>query len=246
MNNEPIPMTTTALLTPSIESLAQAINRAHRDARQYVACATERALEAGDLLIEVKAQLPHGRWLPWLKQHCPDISRRTAQNYMRVAARIPSEIRSAALLPSIRSALSLIAEPTKLDRETLYNVARCAAMGTILRDLKKKMELDEGRFLQFCAVALHLPEDLASGLISEEIYAASREHYAIYEQHFGEWDGWESLLKAFYTFLKFADLVIDAIEDGIPISVLPDYCHGFLEFANPPAPARGGLYRVSD
>jgi Protein of unknown function (DUF3102) len=45
----------------------------------------ERAVQIGALLIEVKRQLPHGQWLPWLAEHCPHISRRTAQIYMQVA-----------------------------------------------------------------------------------------------------------------------------------------------------------------
>jgi Protein of unknown function (DUF3102) len=42
------------------------------------------AITAGELLIEAKRQLSHGRWLPWLRDHCT-ISERTAQLYMRVA-----------------------------------------------------------------------------------------------------------------------------------------------------------------
>jgi Protein of unknown function (DUF3102) len=41
-------------------------------------------MAAGDLLIEAKAQLKHGQWLPWLRENCL-ISERTAQLYMRCA-----------------------------------------------------------------------------------------------------------------------------------------------------------------
>lgn len=41
-------------------------------------------MAAGDLLIEAKAMLRHGEWLPWLRDHCA-ISARTAQLYMRLA-----------------------------------------------------------------------------------------------------------------------------------------------------------------
>ena len=43
-----------------------------------------RAMAAGDLLIEAKAMVQHGQWLPWLRDHCK-ISERTAQLYMRCA-----------------------------------------------------------------------------------------------------------------------------------------------------------------
>jgi hypothetical protein len=42
-----------------------------------------RALACGDILIEAKAQLKHGQWLPWLKS-CA-VPERTAQAYMRLA-----------------------------------------------------------------------------------------------------------------------------------------------------------------
>jgi hypothetical protein len=44
---------------------------------------TSRAMACGDILIEAKAQLKHGQWLPWLKS-CA-VSERSAQAYMRIA-----------------------------------------------------------------------------------------------------------------------------------------------------------------
>jgi hypothetical protein len=41
------------------------------------------AMAAGDILIEAKAQLKHGQWLPWLKMS--GVSERTAQRYVRLA-----------------------------------------------------------------------------------------------------------------------------------------------------------------
>jgi hypothetical protein len=38
----------------------------------------------GDALIEAKAKVPHGGWLPWLADNC-DMSERSAQLYMRIA-----------------------------------------------------------------------------------------------------------------------------------------------------------------
>src|SRR5215467_3442763 len=41
------------------------------------------AMAAGDILIEAKAQLKHGQWLPWVKMS--GVSERTAQRYVRLA-----------------------------------------------------------------------------------------------------------------------------------------------------------------
>jgi hypothetical protein len=42
-------------------------------------------MRCGDWLLELKAVLPHGAWLPWLRDHCNGISERTAQGYMKLA-----------------------------------------------------------------------------------------------------------------------------------------------------------------
>lgn len=92
----------------STEVLIAKINSAHKEAQQYAAKAVERALEAGDLLLLAKSQVAHGQWLPWLQKNCPDISERTAQNYMKVAKGLPIEKRNAADL-TMREALRLVA-----------------------------------------------------------------------------------------------------------------------------------------
>jgi hypothetical protein len=45
---------------------------------------TTDIIEAGKLLLEIKSELNHGEWLPWLREHF-DLSERTARNYMTVA-----------------------------------------------------------------------------------------------------------------------------------------------------------------
>src|SRR5229473_6358844 len=49
----------------------------------------EHALAAGSLLLEAKAQVPHGQWLPWLAENCPTVSPRMAQYYMGLARKRP-------------------------------------------------------------------------------------------------------------------------------------------------------------
>jgi hypothetical protein len=70
------------------------------------------AIAIGALLIEAKAQLPHGRWLPWLLQEF-GYSPRTAQNYIQAY--------KFALDPRNNSDLNLA--PT-----ALYRLARKAAI----------------------------------------------------------------------------------------------------------------------
>lgn len=76
--------------------------------------ALEHAQHAGELLIEAKAQLQHGDWLPWLEANC-HLSVRVAQMYMRIAREWPrlcgdsANTKRVSLLP-IRDALTIIAD----------------------------------------------------------------------------------------------------------------------------------------
>jgi len=74
--------------------LSASINAAFVVARSAADSATDQAraaitaaVECGDLLLRQKASLPHGGWLDWLAEHCPDISAETARRYMRLAKR---------------------------------------------------------------------------------------------------------------------------------------------------------------
>lgn len=60
------------------------IKRAHDDARTAARFSAERAMEAGRLLIEAKASVGHGEWLPWLRVNV-QMSERTARGYMTLA-----------------------------------------------------------------------------------------------------------------------------------------------------------------
>ena len=64
--------------------LAAEIRKAHADVQDAAKTAAERAIEAGHALIEAKALVPHGQWLPWLREHCA-LAERTAQVYMKIA-----------------------------------------------------------------------------------------------------------------------------------------------------------------
>ena len=63
--------------------LAAEIRVAHAGVVAAATVAAERAIEAGTALTEAKELVPHGQWLPWLKEHC-QLSVRTAQVYMKI------------------------------------------------------------------------------------------------------------------------------------------------------------------
>jgi hypothetical protein len=81
----------------SLPDLAARIRTEHEATAAALQSAVMHAMTAGDLLIEAKAQLKHGQWLPWLAKNCV-ISERTAQLYIKLAkhrATIEKEMKSA-------------------------------------------------------------------------------------------------------------------------------------------------------
>jgi Protein of unknown function (DUF3102) len=95
----------------SLGDLAARIRTEHEAATAFLKSGLERAINAGNLLIEAKAQLAHGQWLPWLAEHC-QLPERTAQAYMRVArsfGKLDEEKRNAVADLSFRDALNSLA-----------------------------------------------------------------------------------------------------------------------------------------
>ena len=70
----------------SLPELALRVKTEHAAFQAAARRTLAHALEAGRLLSEAKALLPHGEWGPWLKREC-DIPARTATHYMRLHAR---------------------------------------------------------------------------------------------------------------------------------------------------------------
>jgi Protein of unknown function (DUF3102) len=79
-------MSTAVAKVPTLSELATEINRNHELALDSMGKAFDHAVMAGLLLIEAKAQFPHGGWLKWLKANVK-IGVRQAQNYMKKAKR---------------------------------------------------------------------------------------------------------------------------------------------------------------
>ena len=66
------------------QTIIDQINTHHKNATKHAKDAVESAKAAGELLIQVKATLPHGTWTNWLNSNL-DVSERQAQRYMSAA-----------------------------------------------------------------------------------------------------------------------------------------------------------------
>jgi hypothetical protein len=76
----PVESKTVVVTTDNLVELAGRIRAAHAK----VGAALQHAIEAGNLLMAAKKQVPHGGWLSWLELNC-ELTERTAQAYMRIA-----------------------------------------------------------------------------------------------------------------------------------------------------------------
>jgi predicted nucleic acid-binding protein len=75
-------------MTESITSLADLATQAnenHQLAESTAGSALEYARKSGAALMEAKALLPHGEWLPWVESNFKG-SRRAAQKYMQLSS----------------------------------------------------------------------------------------------------------------------------------------------------------------
>ena len=99
------------LMLPTLPDLAARIDAAVVEAEEHARSAVDAAVRAGRLLSEAKEQLPHGQWEQWIISNCA-VAPRTAQAYMRLAARLAElpkeEAQRVADLP-LRAAITAIA-----------------------------------------------------------------------------------------------------------------------------------------
>jgi len=101
----------------SLGDFANAINTRHAAVVNGLRRTVDDARIAGEYLIAAKDRLAHGEWLPWLKEHCPDVSAQVAQRYMRIARKW-SDLGSVNAYSSthlgVNEALALLAEPREI------------------------------------------------------------------------------------------------------------------------------------
>lgn len=65
------------------DAVAKQLNELHASIERKLKSTVTDAIEAGRLLSEKKAELPHGEFLPWMKLNC-SFSQQSASNYMRL------------------------------------------------------------------------------------------------------------------------------------------------------------------
>jgi len=99
MTTDLSPRRSTAIIAEELRSEVDAAEADYQSAVQH-------AIRAGELLVEAKAQVKHGEWLPWLEANFPG-SERSAQTYMRLARKSAT----VADLPTIGVAVAALAPP---------------------------------------------------------------------------------------------------------------------------------------
>jgi hypothetical protein len=153
-------MSTDVAASNSLADLAASIRAEHQGARAAIKRGIEHAMAAGDLLIEAKAQVPHGQWLLWLREHC-DVPERTASHYMRLARR-RAEIGKVADL-TVQEAVAAVARADRnIDpNDDLWGWAEQQAHGPFTDwDLEAGIDW----LMTKASIAMNLPTVVAFGL----------------------------------------------------------------------------------
>jgi hypothetical protein len=98
-------------VTLSLADLAAHIRSEHEAVCQSARQTLQHAIKAGELLLQAKQLVDHGRWSDWLAHHC-DVSQRSAQAYMRLAKNrnVLAKAQSSADL-TIDEALQVLVKP---------------------------------------------------------------------------------------------------------------------------------------
>ncbi|MBK7001827.1 MAG: DUF3102 domain-containing protein [Rhodoferax sp.] len=98
--------------------LAKQINALHTQAKIHATNAVRLATKAGELLLKVKSELPHGQFTTWLAENC-SVSERQAQRYMAGA-----QGKARLQVPVVKTdMMSDLPDATKTDTVTVFPVA---------------------------------------------------------------------------------------------------------------------------
>ena len=135
-------------VTIPLETYAADIRALHEEAQDSADKATKLALRAGELLVKVKEQLPHGTFGTWVADNC-SIAERTAQAYMRLHRQfeaLPEEEAQRVAGLSIRAAIKAVTagdvpeppakSPALMDSRASTRDVRDARITTALSCLK--------------------------------------------------------------------------------------------------------------
>jgi ParB/Sulfiredoxin domain/Protein of unknown function (DUF3102) len=125
-------MTTIAVVDQGVNQLAAEINAEHAAATQAARDGLAHARRAGDLLQQVKDELPYGQFMDWVEQHCT-FAYSTAALYLKVASGWERLESSNALELSLRAAARLLYE--RADEPTVEAAGPAAALTVSMRSL---------------------------------------------------------------------------------------------------------------
>ena len=107
---------------PGFRHEAERINAAHAAVVAAERDALRHAVRAGALLEAMKGRLGHGRFLPWIAEHC-DFGDRTAQLYMQLARELGKRNPKRVSDLTLRAAIALLRVPAQ--RPPWLRPSRC-------------------------------------------------------------------------------------------------------------------------
>lgn len=110
-------------ITTTAADMAAEINRLHGIAVARAGEALQYAADAGKLLLEVKASLPHGEFVAWVEKNL-SVSVRQAQRYISVAQGKPQPIRAIAGTVPKNDTVSFLVMPDWLPHSPTLLMAR--------------------------------------------------------------------------------------------------------------------------
>lgn len=127
--------------------LATIANREHALAFEAGVSFIEHAIRAGEALLEAKAQIRHGEWLPWLAKNF-DASEDTAERYMKVASN-SARVRNLEE-PTLRKALEALSPPD-LDPTMAVMSSSASPEWATPQDVFDELDAEFGFELDVCA-----------------------------------------------------------------------------------------------
>jgi Protein of unknown function (DUF3102) len=203
----------------NLPDLAAKIEAEHQAAHQAARTALEHALECGKLLLQAKASVPHGGWLPWVEDNL-SFGPRQAQKYMRLAdhAAAISNTTSESHL-TIEGALAAIAEPKAGDMPAIEDALTVLKAHGVRRTVLDEL-LDLGCVVT--PVSLTLPKGLAFEdwlRIGEQLPNLERDQVALH-------DYGQKLLDCADRLKPFQDKIRAAAEAG---EAMPDFAESVYE-----------------
>jgi len=147
-----------------LQTLAAKIRTEYAKANASAMDAVEHAVAAGRLLAEAKATVAHGKWLPWLKANCPEISERRAQAYIQVSKRatalLENKSAAGAAYFSLRDAHALIVAEKREDLERKIKQLAVPEVTTALES--RAIDLREA-----AQIVNHVPKEEQAARVAE-------------------------------------------------------------------------------